>query len=394
MNDRLVWIDCEMTGLDLGADALIEVAALVTDFELNVIGDGVDVVIKPPQEALDQMDDFVRNMHTVSGLLEELDNGVTMQEAEEQVLAYIKKHCADGSRPPLAGNTVATDRAFLARDMPTLEGFLHYRIVDVSSIKELARRWYPRTYFNAPAKTGNHRALADIQESIEELRYYRAAVFVPAPGPDSQAARALATEHGALTGANGKAEEAARARPRPSRARRPTRVRPPPRTRDTARPPGGSTPGNRYTLSAWLLTAHAERGRRDCSRSRAWCSSVGRAPGCGPGSRGFKSRRSPRCDVSGHVDAPKPQARGVLRRSSRFSASSSFQGACACCCSARAWRRRRSAPDPAAQRVAGDAQSPARPVHAAPVALGGAPRQRRDPEPVGSPRHGPRPDAS
>ena len=209
VNDRLVWIDCEMTGLALGADALIEVAALVTDFELNVIGDGVDVVIKPPQEALDQMDDFVRNMHTVSGLLEELDHGVTMQEAEEQVLAYIKKHCADGSRPPLAGNTVATDRAFLARDMPTLEGFLHYRIVDVSSIKELARRWYPRTYFNAPAKTGNHRALADIQESIEELRYYRAAVFVPTPGPDSQAARALATEHGgALTGANGKAEEA------------------------------------------------------------------------------------------------------------------------------------------------------------------------------------------
>jgi len=202
VNDRLVWIDCEMTGLDLGADALIEVAALVTDFELNVLGDGIDVVVKPPQEALDQMDDFVRNMHTVSGLLEELDGGLTLAEAEEQVLAYIKQHCPDGSRPPLAGNTVATDRSFLARDMATLESFLHYRIVDVSSIKELSRRWYPRAYFNAPAKTGNHRALADIQESIEELRYYRSAVFVPAPGPDSETAKALAGEHGgSITGA-------------------------------------------------------------------------------------------------------------------------------------------------------------------------------------------------
>lgn len=204
MNDRLVWIDCEMTGLDLGADALIEVAALVTDFDLNVLGEGVDVVVKPPQEAVEQMDDFVRNMHTVSGLLEELDNGITLREAEERVLAYIREHCPDGSRPPLAGNTVATDRAFLQRDMPELESFLHYRIVDVSSIKELARRWYPRAYFNSPPKTGNHRALADIQESIEELRYYRAAVFVPQPGPDSTEAKALAAEHGgSLTGVNG-----------------------------------------------------------------------------------------------------------------------------------------------------------------------------------------------
>jgi oligoribonuclease len=210
VNDRLVWIDCEMTGLDLGADALIEVAALVTDFDLNVLGEGVDVVIKPPQEALDQMDDFVRNMHVVSGLLEELDNGVTLREAEEQVLAYIREHCPDGSRPPLAGNTVATDRAFLDRDMPELGSFLHYRIVDVSSIKELSRRWYPRAYFNSPPKTGNHRALADIQESIEELRYYRAAVFVPPPGPDSASAKALAAEHGgALTGAADEDAEAA-----------------------------------------------------------------------------------------------------------------------------------------------------------------------------------------
>jgi oligoribonuclease len=202
VNDRLVWIDCEMTGLDLRADALIEVAALVTDFELNVLGDGIDVIIKPPAEALDQMDDFVRSMHTSSGLLDELDGGVPLEAAERQVLAFVKEHCPDGSRPPLAGNTVATDRAFLARDMVELESFLHYRIVDVSSIKELSRRWYPRAYFGAPPKSGNHRALADIQESIEELRYYRAAVFVPPPGPDSETAKALAAEHGgSITGA-------------------------------------------------------------------------------------------------------------------------------------------------------------------------------------------------
>ncbi|WP_224278854.1 oligoribonuclease [Nocardioides lacusdianchii] len=201
MNDRLVWIDCEMTGLDLGADALIEVAALVTDFELNVLGEGVDVIIKPSQEALDQMVEFVQSMHEKSGLLEELASGTTLAEAEEQVLAYIKEHCPDGSRPPLAGNTVATDRAFLARDMPGLESFLHYRIVDVSSIKELSRRWYPRAYFSAPTKRGNHRALADIQESIEELRYYREAVFVPQPGPDSAQAKEIAARHGGqLTG--------------------------------------------------------------------------------------------------------------------------------------------------------------------------------------------------
>ena len=201
MTERLVWIDCEMTGLDLRADALIEVAALVTDFDLEVLGDGIDVIVKPPQAALDQMDEFVRTMHTGSGLLEALDQGVTLEQAEQQVLDYVRSHCADGSRPPLAGNTVATDRSFLARDMPALESFLHYRIVDVSSIKELSRRWFPRAYFNAPAKSGNHRALADIQESIEELRYYREAVFVPSPGPDTDTARVLAQRHGgALTG--------------------------------------------------------------------------------------------------------------------------------------------------------------------------------------------------
>jgi oligoribonuclease len=201
VNDRLVWIDCEMTGLDYVSDALIEIACVVTDFDLNPLGEGVDLVIKPPAEAVEQMDDFVRTMHEKSGLITELDSGITLNEAEEQVLAYVGEHCAEGSRPPLAGNTVATDRAFISRDMPDLDAFLHYRIVDVSSIKELSRRWYPRTYFAAPAKRGNHRALADILESIEELRYYRAAVFVPAPGPDSAEARALAEEHGgSLTG--------------------------------------------------------------------------------------------------------------------------------------------------------------------------------------------------
>lgn len=193
-----------MTGLDLEADALIEVAALVTDFDLNVLGDGIDLIIKPPAEALDQMNDFVRDMHEKSGLSAELDSGITLEEAEEQLLSYIREHCPEGSRPPLAGNTVATDRAFLARDMSNLESFLHYRIVDVSSIKELSRRWFPRAYFQAPPKRGNHRALADIQESIEELRYYREAVFVPSPGPDSDQARAIALKHGgSLTGLAG-----------------------------------------------------------------------------------------------------------------------------------------------------------------------------------------------
>jgi oligoribonuclease len=196
VNDRLVWIDCEMTGLDINADALIEVAALVTDFDLNVLGDGVDIVIKPPREAVQQMTDVVRTMHTSSSLLEELDGGVDLATAEKIVLDYVREHVGEARKAPLAGNTVGTDRLFLARDMPQLESYLHYRVVDVSSIKELARRWYPRAYFASPPKSGSHRALADIQESIEELRYYRAAVFVPPPGPDSVTARGLAAEHG------------------------------------------------------------------------------------------------------------------------------------------------------------------------------------------------------
>ncbi len=195
MNDRMVWIDCEMTGLDLRQDALIEVAALVTDSELNVLGTGIDVVIKPPPGVVDQMAEVVREMHTASGLLKELDSGVTLAEAEQLVMTYVREHVREPRRTPLCGNSVATDRGFLARDMPTLERYLHYRIVDVSSIKELARRWYPRVYFNSPEKTGNHRALADIRESIAELRYYRAAIFVPPPGPDSATARSIAEDH-------------------------------------------------------------------------------------------------------------------------------------------------------------------------------------------------------
>ncbi len=192
MTDPLVWIDCEMTGLDLGRDALIEVACIVTDGELNQLDEGVDVVIKPPAETLEQMSEVVREMHTASGLLRALATGVTLAEAEAVVLDYIRSHVAEAKKAPLCGNSIGTDRAFIARDMPLVDAFLHYRMVDVSSIKELARRWYPRVYFASPEKQGGHRALADITESIRELRYYRAAVFVPQPGPDSATAREVA----------------------------------------------------------------------------------------------------------------------------------------------------------------------------------------------------------
>ncbi|MBO3748261.1 oligoribonuclease [Streptosporangiaceae bacterium NEAU-GS5] len=192
MTDLLVWIDCEMTGLDLGRDALVEVACIVTDGELNQLDEGVDVVIKPPPEALEQMSEVVRSMHTASGLLGALGGGVTLAEAEAIVLEYIRGHIAEPKKAPLCGNSIATDRSFLARDMPIVDAYLHYRMIDVSSIKELARRWYPRVYFASPEKQGGHRALADITESIRELRYYRAAVFVPQPGPDSATARDVA----------------------------------------------------------------------------------------------------------------------------------------------------------------------------------------------------------
>jgi oligoribonuclease len=193
--DRIVWIDCEMTGLDVVSDALIEVAALVTDSELTVLGDGIDVVVKPPATALEHMHDVVREMHTASGLLDELDAGMTLSEAQSVVLDYVRSYVPEPRRAPLAGNSVATDRGFLARDMPELEAHLHYRIIDVSSIKELARRWYPRVYFASPEKHGGHRALADIKESIEELKYYREALFVPQPGPDTESARAIAAKY-------------------------------------------------------------------------------------------------------------------------------------------------------------------------------------------------------
>ncbi|MBG0825102.1 oligoribonuclease [Planomonospora sp. ID91781] len=192
MSDLLVWIDCEMTGLDLGRDALVEVACVVTDGELNQLDEGVDVVIKPPPESLEQMSEVVREMHTASGLLDVLGGGVTLAEAEALVLDYIKGHVPEPKKAPLCGNSIATDRSFIARDMPLVDAFLHYRMIDVSSVKELARRWYPRVYFASPEKQGGHRALADIVESIRELRYYRAAVFVPQPGPDSATARELA----------------------------------------------------------------------------------------------------------------------------------------------------------------------------------------------------------
>jgi oligoribonuclease len=182
-----------MTGLDLSRDALVEIAVLVTDFDLTVLGEGVDLVIRPPDDALSTMPDRVREMHTESGLLDVLAEGTTIEDATEQALAYVRAHVADPKRAPLAGNSVHVDRAFLARDMPAFEGALHYRNVDVSTIKELARRWYPRAYFASPEKTGNHRALGDIQDSIRELRYYRRAVFVPEPGLDTEAARAVAS---------------------------------------------------------------------------------------------------------------------------------------------------------------------------------------------------------
>jgi oligoribonuclease len=196
MNDRLVWIDCEMTGLDIEHDALIEIACVVTDGELNLLDGGIDLIIKPPAEALDQMSDVVRDMHTTSGLLADLSAGIALPEAADAVLAYVRHHVKEPRKVPLCGNSIATDRWFIARDMPELDAYLHYRMVDVSSIKELARRWYPRAYFNSPAKHGGHRALADITESVNELRYYRAAVFVPQPGPDSPTAREIASHYG------------------------------------------------------------------------------------------------------------------------------------------------------------------------------------------------------
>ncbi|GID96621.1 oligoribonuclease [Amorphoplanes digitatis] len=195
MADLLVWMDCEMTGLDLGKDALIEVAALVTGPDLEILGEGVDLVIHADDAALDAMPEVVREMHAKSGLTDEVRRStVTMAEAEDAVLTYIREFVPNPRTAPLCGNSIATDRGFLARDMPALDDFLHYRMIDVSSIKELTRRWYPRVYFGQPQKGLAHRALADIRESIRELEYYRRTVFVPLPGPDVDQARAIAAE--------------------------------------------------------------------------------------------------------------------------------------------------------------------------------------------------------
>jgi len=191
-NDRLVWIDCEMTGLDLSVDELVEIAVVITDFELRPIDPGFQVVIRASETAIANMNDFVTNMHTSSGLIEEIPQGITLAEAQQQTLAYIKRFVPQERKAPLAGNTIGTDRMFLAKYMPQVDGWLHYRNVDVSSIKELSRRWYPRAFFHAPSKDGGHRALADILESIRELRYYREAVFVGEPGPSSDEAREIA----------------------------------------------------------------------------------------------------------------------------------------------------------------------------------------------------------
>lgn len=195
MNDHLVWLDCEMTGLDLERDVLIEVAVLVTDSELNVLGEGVDVVIHADEAALGGMVEIVREMHDKSGLTDAVrGSSVTLADAEDFVLTYVRSFVSEPKTAPLCGNSIATDRGFLAKFMPTFDNYLHYRMIDVSSIKELCRRWYPRTYFGQPAKGLAHRALADIQESIRELDYYRRTVFVPQPGPDVDAAKAIAAE--------------------------------------------------------------------------------------------------------------------------------------------------------------------------------------------------------
>ena len=212
MREELVWVDCEMTGLDLCKDRLIEIAALVTDGELNVLGDGVDVVIHTDEDALTGMIEVVTEMHTRSGLTDEVRaSTVDVAEAEAMVLDYIKAHVPQAKMAPLAGNSIATDRGFIARDMPALDDYLHYRMIDVSSIKELCRRWYPRIYYGQPEKGLAHRALADIQESIRELQFYRRTAFVPPPGPSSTEIAAVTAEFSAATSPSGEMDSASEA---------------------------------------------------------------------------------------------------------------------------------------------------------------------------------------
>jgi oligoribonuclease len=210
VRDELVWIDCEMTGLDLGSDKLIEIAVLVTDADLNILGDGVDVVIHADDAALSSMVDVVTQMHTRSGLIEEVRmSSVDLATAEKAALDYIRQHVKQAKTAPLAGNSIATDRGFIARDMPELDSFLHYRMIDVSSIKELCRRWYPRIYYGQPAKGLAHRALADIHESIRELQYYRRTAFVAPPGPTTSEIAAVADELGVPAADAGEMDSAA-----------------------------------------------------------------------------------------------------------------------------------------------------------------------------------------
>lgn len=214
VRDELVWIDCEMTGLDLKTDRLIEIAVLVTDADLNILGDGLDVVIHAPDEALDSMIDVVTQMHTRSGLIEEVRTStIDLAAAEDLVLDYIRTHVKAAKTAPLAGNSIATDRGFIARDMAKLDDYLHYRMIDVSSIKELCRRWYPRIYFGQPEKGLAHRALADIHESIRELKYYRRTAFVTPPGPSTSDIAAIAADIG---GPDGDSEQIDSAAERPS----------------------------------------------------------------------------------------------------------------------------------------------------------------------------------
>jgi oligoribonuclease len=194
-SDRIVWIDCEMTGLDFKNDLLVEIACVITNAQLEQVAEGLNIVIQAPAERLEAMDPFVLNMHTESGLLPEIPNGVTLEAAEELLFDYITSHIPEASKAPLAGSSVHVDRIFLQRDMPRIDSYLHYRIIDVSSVKELARRWYPKAYFASPPKTGNHRALGDILDSINELKYYREAVFVELPGPDASKAKEIAARH-------------------------------------------------------------------------------------------------------------------------------------------------------------------------------------------------------
>lgn len=192
ISENLVWIDCEMTGLNPETDCLVEVAVVITNSDLELLDAGLDVVIKPRPDSWANMSDFVRNMHTESGLIDEVEGGLSLEDAERAILDYIKRFVPNAKEAPLAGNTIGTDRMFLNKYMPQLDQHLHYRNIDVSSIKELTRRWYPRVYFQLPKKDGGHRALADILESIQELRYYRQTVMVPVPGPTTEQAKAAA----------------------------------------------------------------------------------------------------------------------------------------------------------------------------------------------------------